>query len=258
MAVATGTAILGAAAIGAGASVIGGMNASKASQSAAQQQANAANEAAAQQRAALERQIQISEPWRTAGTTAVNQLSAMTQPGGQYYAPFSQTDWKQDPGYAFRLNEGMKALNASAAARGGLISGNALRAATGYGQELGSQEYTNAFNRYYTERSNMMDPLKFLSGQGQASAANQAANVGATAGNISNLTTGAANALAAGQIGSANAYSSALGGVGNAAQTAAMMGLYNRSSYGAPTTNFYGERAGGAAPVYDYSTPYQG
>jgi hypothetical protein len=177
----------------------------------------------------------------------MNRLAAMTQPGGEFYAPFSQTDFRQDPGYAFRLREGMKGLNATAAARGGLISGNALRAAMGYGQEMGSQEYGNAFNRYYTERANRMDPLKFLSAQGQAAAAGQAANIGTSAGNISNLTTGGANALAAGQIGSANAYGSALSGVGNAAQTAALMGLYNQrgvSSYGSPNANYYTTNTG--------------
>jgi hypothetical protein len=195
-----GTAILG-----------GAYMSSRAASSAAQTQADAAARAGDQQAYALERQLEVSEPYRVAGTEAVNQLSAMTKPGGEFYAPFSQTDFTQDPGYAFRLKEGMKGLNASAAARGGLISGNALRAATAYGQEMGSQEYTNAFNRYYTERANKMDPLKFLSGQGQAAAAGQAANIGAGATSNAALITGAGNAQAAGQIGSANAYANAIG-----------------------------------------------
>lgn len=195
----------------AAATVAAGYMSSEASKKAANTQADAARYAADQQAAATERQLAASEPWRTTGETALNQLSAMTQPGGEFYDPFSKTDWKQDPGYAFRLNEGMKALNASAAARGGLISGNALRAATAYGQDMGSQEYTNAFNRYYTERANKMDPLKFLSGQGQAAAAGQAANIGAGATSQAGLITGAANAQAAGMVGSANAYTNAVG-----------------------------------------------
>jgi hypothetical protein len=194
-----------------GGAVIGGYMTSQASKSAAQTQADAAARAGDQQAAALSQQAELSLPYREAGTEAVNQLSAMTKPGGEFYAPFSQTDFTQDPGYAFRFKEGMKGLNASAAARGGLISGNALRAATGYGQELGSQEYTNAFNRYYTERANKMDPLKFLTGQGQAAAAGQASNIGTSATNMANLITGAGNAQAAGQIGSANAYANAIG-----------------------------------------------
>jgi hypothetical protein len=277
MAVATGTAILGAAAIGAGASYLGSRNAASASRDAARTQADAADRAGDQQAYALERQLEVSEPFRTTGTTAMNRLAAMTQPGGRLtqdfaYDPFQ---YQADPGYAFRLKEGMNAMNATAAARGGLISGNALRAGQAYGQQMGSQEYGAAFNRYLQNyanaqntfqmnRNNLIDPLKFLSGQGQAAAAGQAANIGTAAANTANLTTGAANALAAGQIGAANAYGSGLTGVGNAAQTAALMTMYNRrgaSSYGQPSTNFYdygGDRSGGPAPVTDYSEQYYG
>lgn len=260
MAVATGTAILGAAAIAGGASILGGMNASRSASSAAQQQADAANNATAAQQAALERQLALQQPFTTAGTTAVNQLSAMTQPGGRLTQDFvyGPNAYQADPGYAFRLREGMNAMNATAAARGGLISGNALKAGQIYGQEMGSQEYQNAFaraqNTFQMNRNNLINPLQFLTGIGQAGASNQAANVGnygtAQAANI----TGAGNALAAGQIGSANAYNSALGGIGNAAQTAAMMSLYGGGSRSAYDTG----RSGGAAPVYDYSQPYQG
>jgi hypothetical protein len=257
MAVATGTAILGAAAIAGGASILGGMNASKSASSAAQQQADAANQATAAQQAALERQIQISEPWRTAGTTAVNQLSALTQPGGRLtqdftYAPFNYNQ-NTDPGTQFRLQQGLNAMNATAAARGGLISGNALKAGQDYGQAQGSQEYGAAFNRYLQNyansqntfqmnRNNLINPLQFLSSQGQASAANQAANVGQFGTSQAANITGGANALAAGQIGSANAYNSALGGVGNAAQTAAMLNMYgnrNTSAYGSGSSPEY-------------------
>ena len=201
-----------AAAAVAGATVVSGYMQSQASKSAAQTQSDAARYAADQQAAATQQQIATAEPWRNKGELALNQLSAMSQPGGELMQEFNPaTASTMDPGYAFRFKEGMKALNANAAARGGLISGNALRAATNYGQELGSQEYTNAFNRYQINRASKMDPLKFLSGQGQAAAAGQAANIGAGATNTANLMTNAANANAAGQIGSANAYTNAIG-----------------------------------------------
>jgi hypothetical protein len=226
----TGMAIMGGAILG------GAILSSQAAKGAAQTQADAAARAGDLQYAATQQQIALSEPFRTAGTTAVNQLSAMTQPGGEYYAPFSQTDFTQDPGYAFRLKEGMKAMNATAAARGGLISGNALRAGQAYGQEMGSQEYTNAFNRYYTERANKMDPLKFLSGQGQAAAAGQAANIGAGATSNAALITGAGNAQAAGQIGSANAYANAIGQGVSMYQTNQLL---NRFAPQPTTPNYY-------------------
>jgi hypothetical protein len=234
------------AAVVGGAAILGGAYmSSQASKSAAQTQADAANNATAANNAALERQAEMSLPYRTAGEKAVNQLSEMTQPGGAAtkefaYGPFA---YQADPGYAFRLKEGMNAMNATAAARGGLISGNALKAGQIYGQEMGSQEYGNAFNRYLSNysnaqntfqlnRNNLLGPLQFLSSQGQASAANQAANVGNMAASNAALSTGAANAQAAGQIGSANAYTNAIGqGVG----AYQMNQLINRSAYSSPT-----------------------
>ena len=245
-----------------GGAVIGGYMTSQASKSAAQTQADAANNATAANTAAMQEQNVLSEPWRTAGTTAVNQLSTMTQPGGAAtkefaYGPFN---YSADPSYAFRMKEGMNAMNATAAARGGLISGNALKAGQVYGQEMGSQEYQNSFNRYLSNysnaqntfqlnRNNLLEPLKFLSGQGQAAAAGQAANIGANAAANTALSTGAANATAAGQVGSANAYSNAIGQAIGGYQ---MNQLINRSAYNTPTP------AATPAPVYDYSTPYSG
>ena len=59
---------------------------------------------------------------------------------GKYARDFSMADFQADPGYAFRLSEGQKALERQAAARGGLISGAALKAAQRYGQDAASQD----------------------------------------------------------------------------------------------------------------------
>lgn len=245
----------------AGAAMIGSAYmSSQASKSAAQTQADAANNATAMQQDALNRQLALQQPFTTAGTTAVNQLSAMTQPGGAAtkdfaYSPFQ---YQADPGYAFRMKEGLNAMNATAAARGGLISGNALKAGQVYGQEMGSQEYGNAFNRYLQNyanaqntfqlnRNNLLDPLKFLTNIGQAGASNQAANVGSFGSSQAANTMGAANAQAAGQVGSANAYANAIGqGVG-------MYQMNNMLNRFAPQT-----QSAYAAPVSDRSTPYMG
>ncbi len=74
---------------------------------------------------------------------------------GNYQDPgdFSMEKFQQDPGYAFRLSEGLKALDRTAAARGGLISGSAMKGAMRYGQDMASQEYQNAFNRYNANRT---------------------------------------------------------------------------------------------------------
>ena len=231
-----------------GSTVVGGLLSSNASQSAASTQADAANNATAAQSAALDKQLALQQPFTTAGTTAVNQLSAMTQPGGEAtkafsYGPF---DYNQntDPGTQFRIKQGLDAMNATAAARGGLISGNALKAGQDYGQAAGSQEYQNAFNRYLTNYSNaqntfqlnhnnLLDPLKFLTNIGQAGASNQAANVGNFGNSQAANTIGAGNANAAGQVGSANAINTAIGqGIG----AYQMNQLINRSAYNSPSS----------------------
>ncbi len=241
--------------------VAGGYLASQGAKSAASTQAAAADRATAAQQQALSEQMALQQPFTEAGTTAVNQLSAMTQPGGAAtkefaYSPFS---YQADPGYAFRLKEGMNAMNATAAARGGLISGNALKAGQIYGQEMGSQEYSNAFNRYLQNyanaqntfqlnRNNLLDPLKFLTNIGQAGASNQAANVGSFGNSQAANTIGAANATAAGQVGSANAINTAIGqGIG----AYQMNQLINRSAYNQPTNsyNYYGANGGNYGPT---------
>jgi hypothetical protein len=151
---------------------------------------------------------------------------------GRYARDFGMADFQADPGYAFRLAEGQKALERNAAARGGLISGAALKAAGRYGQEMGSQEYTNAYNRYQTNRANQLNPLQSLAGVGQTSAntmgnagqnfANQANQLGMTnAANQGNLALQRGN-IAATQYGNyANVLGNALskynfgGGGGN-------------------------------------------
>jgi hypothetical protein len=118
-------------------------------------------------------------------------------------------DYKQDPGYAFRLAEGQKALERTAAARGGLISGGALRAAERYGQEMGSQEYMNAFNRYQTERAARLNPLQSLAGMSQTTANTLGATGERVATNIGQNYQNAANARASGYVGAANAVTGA-------------------------------------------------
>jgi len=118
--------------------------------------------------------------------------------------------FKADPGYAFRLSEGQKQLERTAAARGGLLSGGALKAATRYGQDMGSQEYMNAFNRYQTERAARLQPLQSLTGMSQTTA-NTLGNAGQTmASNVGNAYmqqgVNQGNALLAGQQARSSAY----------------------------------------------------
>lgn len=180
---------------------------SSSARSAGAAQADAANRASDLQYQMFKEQSALQEPWRKAGETALNKLI----PEATSYTPFGMDQFQADPGYGFRLKEGMRALEQSAAARGGLLSGNTGKALTRYGQDAASQEYQNAFNRYQTERASRLQPLQSLAGVGQT-AANTLGNAAGTYGsNVGNLMTSGAAANAAGTVGGANALTSGLG-----------------------------------------------
>jgi len=194
----------------AGSAVLGAVMSSNASKSAAQTQTNAANAANAQQWAMFQQQQQNQQPWTDAGKGALGQLTSLTGPGGQWSQPLSASEVQMDPGFAFRMQQGMDALNRSGAAKGMTLSGAQVRGAQDYGQGLGSQEYQNAWSRAMGDRSTRFGQLASLAGLGQASNA-QVGQMGMqTAGQIGNNLTSAGAAQAAGQVGSANAWTNAL------------------------------------------------
>jgi len=131
---------------------------------------------------------------------------------------------------AFRLGIGEQTTQRAANVGGGALSGNTLRALQDYSQGLASTEYSNAFNRFQTERGNIYNTLANIAGMGQ-SAVNTGVQAGqATAQNLGQLAVGGGQAQAAGTMGQANAIASGLGGVGNAAQLYALgsSGFFNR------------------------------
>jgi hypothetical protein len=203
----------------AGASLLGGYMSSQGQKQAAETGAAAANQSAALQKQMFDQQMAGQEPFRQAGLTGQNRLMELLGLGGnagaagygKYGRDFAMSDYQADPGYAFRLGEGQKALERSAAARGGLISGGALKAATRYGQDMGSQEYQNAFNRYQTNRSNQLQPLGNLMSMGQSAASNQGTAAGNYGTNAGQAYMAAGNAIGAGQLGVGNTINNALG-----------------------------------------------
>ncbi len=175
----------------AGGSIASGLLGASASRSAASTQAAAAREGMAAQERMFERQLETQAPFREAGIEAQNMLLqelrnpqtyrpsaglSAAELAAQQYQPTAglspaeiarmqytgvtpgqlaseQFNFEADPGYAFRLAEGMKALEQSAAARGNLLSGGTGKALQRYGQGLASQEYQNAFARFQADRA---------------------------------------------------------------------------------------------------------
>jgi hypothetical protein len=213
----------------AGAVVVSGAMGSRAARKAGKVQEQATEQAAQLQRDTAAEQLDLQrrmyeegvarqQPFLEAGQGALNQLI----PLASEYTPFGMQQFEQDPGYQFRLEEGLKALDRQAAARGGLISGGAMKAAQRYGQGLASQEYQSAFNRYQAERAARLQPLQSLAGVGQTTAqqigaAGQAYGQGASnvlgqmGTNVGNLMTAGAQARASGYVGQSNALTQALG-----------------------------------------------
>lgn len=160
-------------------------------------------------------------PSSDATTNAANAFS------GKFTETFKPSDLYTDPSYKWRLEQGTQNLNASAAARGMLGSGQNLKDITNYGQDAASQEYQNAFNRFNTNQTNLYNRISALAGMGQntavgmgaqgtAAAAQMGSNTMTGASNASNYLTSGASAQAAGQVGQANALSGAFNsGMGN-------------------------------------------
>jgi hypothetical protein len=280
----------------AGATVLGAVVGANASNKAASTQAAAATQSAdtskqiSDQQIALQReqfnaqkalereqfeyQKSLQKPFQEAGVNALSQMrsGAFAQPAA---FKFGASDYQADPGYAFRLAEGQKALDRQAAARGGLISGGALKAAQRYGQEMGSQEFQNAYNRaltgYNTDvaRSDTgYNRLASMAGIGQtatdkigAAGQSMVGGIGAAGQNMtsgisgslgaygnaaSDAYMGAANARASGYVGTANAVNQGLGTYLNYTQN---QSLLNRlASGGARSTGI-----GMTNSPYDFS-----
>jgi hypothetical protein len=184
----------------------------RASDKAARAQTQAAEQSNQLQREQFNRMIELQEPFRQAGMTGQNELmrllglqgDAGSAGYGSATKPFGMEQFQADPGYGFRMSEGLKALDRSAAARGGLLSGATLKGATRYGQDVASQEYQNAFNRYQTERAARLGPLQSLSGLAQTSAANIGSAGDQYSTNVGNNLATMGQARASGYINNAN------------------------------------------------------
>lgn len=211
----------GSALLGAGASIY------SSNQAADAQMEGIAASTAAQQKA-FDEQKALTAWLREGGITAQNRLLTLlglrpaegagltVDPNspdfGKYGRDFEMKDFEADPGYGFRLKEGMKGLERSAAARGLLSSGSTLKGITDYGQNAASQEYGNAYQRYQTNRANQLNPLTGILGMGQTATNNTSAAAGQLGQGLAQGAAAMGSANASSYINSGNALNSALSG----------------------------------------------
>ena len=212
-----------AAAVVGAATVAGSMYSSRQAGKAAKTQAASADRASQIQQENFEQTRKDLMPYKQAGDTSLSQLMGQMTPDGYFNQTYTGQDIYSDPSYQFRLQQGQDAIQSSAAAQGGLLSGATLKALQNYGQESASQEYSNAYNRFNADQTNRYNRLSNLVGIGQNAAA-QVGNAGAqTAQAVANNTMAGANSIAAGQVASANNWANTANNLGSMATSYAMM-----------------------------------
>lgn len=222
----TASAVLASAVIGAGASLIGaGVQSNSIAQGMEiQDRANRRSERLIKRMDKKNRKAM--KPWREAGREALETLKTGIENGD--FDP-SNFDFEADPGYQFRLDQGQKAVERSAAARGNLLSGSTAVALNAHAQGLASDEYDRAYNRNASEQVAKYNMLAGLAGTGQrANEFTVNGNTNSTNALVGNITTGA-NVQANGWN---NIGASWTGGIGNTAG-AVNTGLENYLLYNA-------------------------
>lgn len=203
---------------------------------------------------AYEEAKSYQDPYLDAGKQAIGQLSEGTKAGGDFNRSFQMSDFVADPGYQFRLSEGQKSLERSAAARGGALSGSAIKGAQDFGQNLASQEYQSAYSRFNNDMNTRFDRLSRLASSGQHAADVRTGAATDYGSQIGNLSVNKGNVNAANKIASSTAWGNAIGTIGNA--VAGGMGGSsigsggNISDYTSPAYSDWLARQGGGSSSY--------
>ena len=230
-------AVAGAGALSAGASLIGSSKAASSAQQAAQ----------LQHQQFLETQATLN-PYVQAGTSVLPDLTSLAQsgpngPGGTNYLamaggemptvpqPMTQDQLEKTPGYQFTLNQGLKSVQSSAAARGLGASGAAMKGAAAYATGLASsnyqQQFANQQQLFQNQQQRFTNAINLNAGQ-QGNLQNQFGRLQNTAslGESAGAQTGVAGTSAAATGGNfllqgGAASAAGLAGVGSSATGAA-------------------------------------
>lgn len=151
----------------------------------------AAEKSKGEQQAAYSDISGLYAPYRETGGHAFDTLGNLAGLGGPGAAENAMQMFQHSPGYDFRFNEGIRAIDNSGAARGNQFSGGTLKALNNYGQNQATSEYGNWINQ-----------LNNLSGMGYGATGQTAGARGNTANALTGIYTnqgeGNANAALAG------------------------------------------------------------
>ena len=200
------------------------------------------------------------QPYYETGTAANKLLAQRLGIGGDAEAagygellkPFSMADYQQDPGYQFRLQEGLKQLQGKAAARGGALSGATLKGVQGYAQNAASQEYGNAYQRYMEQQQQRYNMLSAQQGIGIRTGGSLADLSSQYGSNMANIALGKGNIEAQKTAAEYGAYGNMLNVAGDVAarkfgggttpQTTSTYGNYGSYDLNNPFSTSWGKK----------------
>lgn len=210
-----------AAGVGAAGAVAGAAISSSGAQSAAKTNAASAANSLTAQQDNFATTTANNKPFLATGTSALNQLAGLygldtvdangnTVKGtGTPAANDPNSTFYQTPDYNFTLSQGIKGVDAGAAARGMLDSGATRKAEIGYAGNLAD----STFNGYASR-------LQTLAGVGQAAANSQAGSGQAEANAVTGINNNVGTVNANADLATANSTSTALNNIaGNISQT---------------------------------------
>jgi len=227
-------------------------------------QAQQAEAARQQQQQMFDKAVELQEPFRQGGVGATNRLADLYGTSGRTgaagYGSYAEmptfAQLQMDPGYQFRFEQGMRGVNASAAARAGLQSGAALKAATEFGQGMGTQEYQNAYNRFMANRQQASEAMSGLAGRGAGVAQGLGQQAVSTGANMANTMLAGGQALGQGLENVGQARASGYMGGASALSQALQAPAQNYLAY-SMMDRFAPQRAGsiGGAAGYSFGAP---
>jgi len=162
----------------------------------------ASREAKELQERMYEETVARQQPFLDVGTAGIGQLGERLgvsgDSGSDIYGSlmggYSPEQLTEDPSYQFRLDEGLKAQERALASQGKTMSPEAVKALTGYGQNMASQEYGRAFDRNRATQGDIYNRLAGITGTGQTASQgltsagqNFAAQQGQTGASLANV-----------------------------------------------------------------------
>jgi hypothetical protein len=225
------------AGIGGIGSLFGGLFGGNASAQASKQYIQALQKAQSSLEGTEKQGLQQFQPYLNAGNKATGTLSQLLgTPGQGLLTPWTQqftaptaAEAAATPGYQFQLQQGEDAIQNSAAARGGLLSGGTLADLNNYAQGVASTNYQNTFNNALTQyqsayqtflnnQNNTYNRLMGQEGVGLGAAQGGAQLISGIGGDIASLYGQQGAAAAQGTIGKANAYGGILPGIAGSLQ----------------------------------------